>query len=43
MMNNGYKKAFGKEPPMISGIAIMPDSDNTAESGTAFSGDIRFR
>jgi hypothetical protein len=24
-----YKKAFGEEPPMISGVAIMTDSDNT--------------
>ncbi|CAB1057069.1 hypothetical protein D1BOALGB6SA_1808 [Olavius sp. associated proteobacterium Delta 1] len=38
-----YKKAFGKEPPMISGIAIMSDSDNTHESATAYFGDIIFR
>ena len=24
-----YKQAFGEEPPMISGIAIMTDADNT--------------
>jgi len=38
-----YKKAFAKEPPMISGIAIMSDSDNTGESATAFFGNIRFK
>jgi len=24
-----YKKAFGEEPPMINGVAIMSDTDNT--------------
>jgi len=38
-----YKKAFGSEPPMISGVALMTDSDNTGESATAFYGDIIFR
>ena len=33
-----YKRAFGEEPPMISGIAIMTDTDNTGES--AYYGDI---
>ena len=37
-----YKKAFGQEPPMISGVAIMTDTDNTGESATAYYGDIRF-
>jgi hypothetical protein len=35
-----YKKAFGEEPPMISGIAIMTDADNTGEAATAYYGDI---
>jgi hypothetical protein len=35
-----YKKAFGEEPPMISGVAIMTDTDNTGESATAYYGDI---
>jgi hypothetical protein len=35
-----YKKAFGQEPPMISGVAIMTDTDNTGESATAYYGDI---
>ena len=38
-----YKKAFGKEPPMISGVAIMTDTDNTGEIATAYYGDILFR
>ena len=38
-----YKSAFGREPPMISGVAIMTDSDNTGESTTAFYGDIIFK
>ena len=38
-----YKHAFKEEPPMISGVAIMTDTDNTGESATAYYGDIRFR
>jgi hypothetical protein len=38
-----YKKAFGEEPTMISGVAIMTDTDNTRESATAWYGDIVFR
>lgn len=38
-----YKKAFGQEPPMISGVAIMTDTDNTGESTTAYYGDIIFK
>jgi hypothetical protein len=38
-----YRRAFGEEPPMISGVAIMTDTDNTGESVTAHYGDIRFR
>jgi len=38
-----YKKAFGQEPPMISGIAIMTDTDNTGEAATAYYGDILFK
>ncbi|HWQ95684.1 MAG TPA: DUF3047 domain-containing protein, partial [Gammaproteobacteria bacterium] len=37
-----YKKTFGEEPPMISGIAIMTDTDNTGEAATAYYGDIIF-
>jgi hypothetical protein len=37
-----YKQAFGEEPPMISGVAIMTDTDNTGEAATAYYGDIVF-
>ncbi len=37
-----YKEAFGEEPPMINGVAIMSDTDNTKESATAYYGDIMF-
>ena len=37
-----YKQAFGEDPPMINGIAIMTDTDNTKEQATAYYGDIRF-
>jgi len=35
-----YRKAFGEDPPMISGVAIMTDTDNTGESAVAYYGDI---
>ncbi len=38
-----YRKAFGKEPTRISGVALMTDTDNTQESATAYFGDIIFR
>ena len=38
-----YQKAFGKEPPMISGVVIMTDTDNTGESAIAYYGDIVFK
>jgi len=38
-----YRKAFGEDPPLISGVAIMTDTDNTGESATAYYGDISFR
>ena len=37
-----YRKAFGEEPPMIKGIAVMTDTDDTAESAIAYYGDIVF-
>lgn len=37
-----YKKAFGEEPPLINGVAIMSDTDNTKESAIAYYGDIVF-
>ena len=38
-----YTKAFGEEPPMISGVAIMTDTDNTGEATIAYYGDIVFK
>ena len=38
-----YKNAFGEEPPMINGVAIMSDTDNTKEQATAYYGDIFFQ
>lgn len=37
-----YKQAFGEDPPLINGIAIMTDTDNTKERAIAFYGDITF-
>ena len=37
-----YRKAFGGEAPMINGVAIMSDTDNTRESAVAYFGDIVF-
>lgn len=38
-----YKNAFGEDPPNISGIAIMTDTDNTKETAVAYFGDIVFK
>lgn len=38
-----FKKAFGEDPPLINGVAIMSDTDNTKERAVAFYGDIEFR
>jgi len=38
-----YRKAFGEAPTMISGVAIMTDTDNTRESAVAWYGDIVFK
>ncbi len=37
-----YTRAFGAEPPLVEGVAIMTDTDNTGESATAWYGDIEF-
>ena len=41
-VHEDYRRAFGDEPPMISGVAIMTDTDNTGESAIAWYGDITF-
>jgi hypothetical protein len=38
-----YRRAFGEDSPMVSGVAIMTDTDNTGESATAYYGDIVFK
>lgn len=38
-----YREAFGEEPPAITGIQIMTDSDNTGESANAAYGKIILR
>ena len=38
-----YRKAFGGDPPRISGVALMTDTDNTGESAVAYFGDIVFK
>ncbi|HQU15806.1 MAG: hypothetical protein B7Z66_03445 [Chromatiales bacterium 21-64-14] len=37
-----YRRAFGEDPPMISGVAIMTDTDNTGGRTVSYYGDIRF-
>lgn len=37
-----YRRAFGEEPPPVSGVAVMTDTDQTGESVTAWYGDIEF-
>jgi len=37
-----YKKAFGREPTAITGVALMTDTDNTGETAKAWYGDIFF-
>jgi len=37
-----YIQIYGEDPPVISGVAIMTDSDNTGESARAYYGDIEF-
>ena len=31
-----YRKAFGKDPPAMAGLAVMSDTDNTGESAEAY-------
>jgi len=37
-----YRAAFGEDPPMVSGVAIMTDTDATGESVLAWYGDVSF-
>ncbi|MBI1910683.1 MAG: DUF3047 domain-containing protein [Deltaproteobacteria bacterium] len=38
-----YKKLFRDEPPKVTGIILMTDTDNTKEKVTAYYDDISFR
>ncbi len=38
-----YQTAFRQDPPNISGVAIMTDTDNTQETAIAYYGDIIFK
>lgn len=38
-----YRKVFGEAPPLVNGVAIMNDTDNTGETVTAYYGDIVFK
>lgn len=38
-----YRRAFGAEPPAISGVAVSTDTDNTGETAESFYGDVAFR
>lgn len=38
-----YRTAFGDDPPPVSGVAVMTDTDNTQESAVAYYGDIVFK
>lgn len=38
-----YRRAFGEEPPPVSGVAIMTDTDDTGGKAVAWYGDIAFR
>jgi hypothetical protein len=31
-----YRRAFGKDPPAIAGLAVMSDTDNTGENAVAY-------
>ncbi|HJV34349.1 DUF3047 domain-containing protein [Geomonas sp.] len=35
-----YKRIFGEEPPLMGGVAIMTDTDDTKDEVTAWYGDI---
>jgi hypothetical protein len=41
-VRDDYRLAFGKDPPRVSGVAIMTDTDNTRERATAYYGDLIF-
>jgi len=38
-----YRRTYGEEPPPVSGVAIMTDTDDTGSKAVAWYGDIVFR
>lgn len=38
-----YQRLFGEEPPAISGVAVMTDTDNTGEEAVAYYSDLVLR
>jgi hypothetical protein len=38
-----FRRAFGHEPPPITGVIVSADTDNTGESVESYFGDIEFR
>lgn len=38
-----YRRAFGEDPPPITGVAIMTDTDDTDSKAIAYYGDVTFR
>ena len=41
-VRDDYRRAFGGEPPSITGVIVSTDTDNTGQSVTAYYGDISF-
>jgi len=38
-----YRRVFGEDPPAITGVAIMTDTDDTDTKAIAYYGDVTFR
>jgi len=38
-----FRSAFGGEAPMVNGVIVSTDTDNTAEAAETFYGDVEFR
>jgi hypothetical protein len=38
-----FRSAFGGEAPMVNGVIVSTDTDNTAETAETFYGDVEFR
>ena len=38
-----FRSAFGGDPPMVNGVIVSTDTDNTAETAETYYGDVEFR